>query len=512
MTNNIFKKSRILIFLFFLIFPLYFTFAETNYGGKILFENESNKFYYANPKDSKIYELTKNNFSSLFKKITIGLKNSEISRVLSNKNLLNKYKGKFLLETTGRGRLFYIDFNSRANEIKTKNLENDLKNISEVISNSVFNSINQIKLDENENIIQNTIRVIINSSDEPKDIDFNPFYNAWNYVKSRYSGNLDYKKMLDGAISGMVSSLEDDYSTFMNKESSESFMIQLTGDVEGIGAQIELKGDYVTIIAPIDSSPAQRAGLRPGDKILEINDVNAKGMSSEKAASLIRGQAGTVVKLKILRIDGSENTYSITREKIHVPIVSSEIKNGNVGYIKIMSFGIGADTLLNQAIDDLIKKGADRFIVDLRNNPGGYLDVAVRVAGVWIDNKIVVIQKYKEGIPDNNYTSGSNVKIKNQKTIILVNGGSASASEILAGALQDYKLATIVGEKTFGKGSVQEMINMSDGSSLKVTTSKWYTPNGLSIEGNGIIPDVLVKNFDNLNIDNQLEQALMLIK
>ncbi len=289
-----------------------------------------------------------------------------------------------------------------------------------------------------------------------------------------------------------------------------TLVIVITSPVKN-PAKIELKNGYVTIITPIDNTPAQRAGLKPGDKILQINDVDAKGMSADKAASLIKGQSGTSVKLKILRTDNTEQTFSIIREKIHVSLVSWELKQGNVGYIKMMSFGIGADNLLNQAVAELSQKGADRFILDLRNNPGGYLDVAVRCAGLWLDNKIVVIQKYKEGIPDNNYNSGSSTAMGNKKTIVLVNAGSASASEILAGALQDYKLATIVGEKTFGKGSVQEMINMSDGSSLKVTTSKWYTPLGRSIEKNGISPDIVIP-YNNSGVDNQLEQALILIK
>ncbi len=505
------KFLKISIFLIVLIFPFYLTFASSSYDGKILLENESGKFYYSNPQNSKIYELSKNNLPSLFKEITIGLKSRDISNILKNKNLLNKYNGKFLLEVDAKGRLWYVDLGGKANEIKTKNLEKDLTAVSEKISRENFDKIEQVKINSTGDVIPKQINVIINPSQTPQDIDFGPFFNAWNFVKEKYSGNLDYKKMLEGAISGMTESLGDDYSVFMNKESSDSFMTQLTGDLEGIGAQIELKNGYVTIITPIDNTPAQRAGLKPGDKILQINDVDAKGMSADKAASLIRGQSGTSVKLKILRTDNTEQTFSIIREKIHVSLVSWELKQGNVGYIKMMSFGIGADNLLNQAVAELSQKGADRFILDLRNNPGGYLDVAVRCAGLWLDNKIVVIQKYKEGIPDNNYNSGSSTAMGNKKTIVLVNAGSASASEILAGALQDYKLATIVGEKTFGKGSVQEMINMSDGSSLKVTTSKWYTPLGRSIDKNGISPDVVIP-YNNSGADNQLEQAFILIK
>ena len=511
LSNGLKNFTKISVFLLIFLFPFYLTIASSNYNGKFLFENNNNKFYYASPKDSKIYEITRGDFPKLFNTITLKLKSSEISKIINNKTLLNKHKGDLLLEITGKGRLFYIDSNAKANEIKIRNLEGDLNKISQSISQSDFNAIEQTKIDENGNEIKSqVINFIIKPSNAPSDTDFAPFFDAWNLVKEKYSGNLDYKKMLEGAISGMMSSLSDDYSVFMNKESSDSFMTQLTGDLEGIGAQIELKAGYVTIVAPIDNSPAQRAGLKPGDKILYIDDVDAKGMSTDKAASLIRGKSGTIVKLKILRNDNIEQTFSIIREKIHVSLVSSELKNGNVGYIKMMSFGIGTDVLVSQAIDELSAKGADRFIIDLRNNPGGYLDTAVKCAGIWIENKIAVIQKYKEGTPDNNYTTGSDVKISGKKTIVLVNGGSASASEILAGALQDYKLATIVGEKTFGKGSVQEMINMADGSSLKITTSKWYTPLGRSIDGNGIVPDVVVPKVDS-NIDNQLEQALILI-
>jgi carboxyl-terminal processing protease len=177
-----------------------------------------------------------------------------------------------------------------------------------------------------------------------------------------------------------------------------------------------------------------------------------------------------------------------------------------------MTFSIDSYDLINSAIDDLTLHGADRFIIDLRNNPGGYLDMAIKISGLWVENNVVVIEKFQSGAADMPFSAGANAKLKNKKTVVLVNGGSASASEILAGALQDYKLATIVGEKTFGKGSVQELVTMSDGSSLKVTTALWLTPNKRSIDKNGIVPDVTINNPANSNVDVQLDYALSIIK
>ncbi|HNV96941.1 MAG TPA: S41 family peptidase [bacterium] len=507
------KLIKIGIFFLIFVFPFYLTFASSNYDGKFLFENVNNKFYYVNPKDDKIYEITRNNFPKLFKTLTIGLKSNEISKILNTKTLLNKYKGKLLLEITGRGRLFYIDLNSKVTEIKIRDLENDLNKISESISQESFNGIKEIKLDENGNTITNqTVNLIIRPVNEPTDISFQKFYDIWNFVKQKYAGTVDYQKMLDGAISGLVSSLGDEYSVYMTKSDSDNFMTQLTGDLEGIGAQMDMKNGFVTVISPLDNTPAKSAGIKAGDIVLEIDNQSTFGMTLEKAVSLIRGPAGTNVLLKVKRLDNTEQIISITRAKIHINNVSYELKDNGVGYIKITSFGLDSYTLMNEAIDDLKSKGADKFIVDLRNNPGGYLDLAIKIAGFWVENNVVVIQQSKTGTPDQSFSAGANAKLKNNKTIILVNGGSASASEILVGALQDYKLATIVGEKTFGKGSIQELVNISDGSSLKVTTALWLTPNKRSIEKNGIIPDVNITIPIDSAIDVQLDYALSAIK
>ncbi|MDD4290136.1 MAG: S41 family peptidase [Patescibacteria group bacterium] len=507
------KFTKIGIFILLLIFPIYLTFASSVYDGKFLFENVNHRFYYTNPKDSNIYEITKNNLLTLFKTITIGLKDTEISKILNNKTLLNKYKGKLLLEITGKGKLFYIDFTGTANEIKIRTLESDLSKFSQEITQLDFNAIELIKFDENGNKITNqAVNVFVKSENEPTDISFQKFYDIWNFLKQKYAGKVDYQKMLDGAISGLVSSLGDEYSVYMTKSDSDNFMTQLTGDLEGIGAQMDMKNGFVTVVAPLDNTPAKSAGIKAGDIILEIDNQSTLGMTLEKAVSLIRGQAGTNVVLKVKHLDNTEQIINITRAKIHINNVSHELKDSGIGYIKITSFGLDSYSLMNDAIDDLKSKGADKFIIDLRNNPGGYLDSAIKIAGFWVENNVVVIQQSKTETPDQSFSTGANAKLKNNKTMILVNGGSASASEILAGALQDYKLATIVGEKTFGKGSIQELVNISDGSSLKVTTAFWLTPNKRSIEKNGIIPDVNITIPSDSVIDTQLDYALSTIK
>ena len=506
------KYLKIGLFLSILIFPFYLTFASSIYDGKFLLENDNNKFYYVNPKNSAIYEVTKNNFAKLFKTITIGLKDTEISKILNNKTLLNKYKGKLLLEVTGKGKLFYIDFNGIAHEIKTRTLEIDLSKISQTITQSDFNTMDLVKFDESGNkIINQALNITVKQLNEPTDVNFQKFYDIWGFIKSKYAGNIDYNKMLEGAISGMVSSLEDDYSIYMTKNDSDIFMTQLTGDLEGIGAQLDLKNGYITVVAPIDDSPAKNAGIKSGDMILEVNGQSTTGMTLDKVVSLIRGAAGTSVSLKIRHLDNTEVVLNIVRAKIHINNVSYGFKD-EVGYIKITSFGSDSYDLTVKAINELTNRGANRFIIDLRNNPGGYLDMAIKISGLWVDHDVVVIQKNKTEGSEIVFTSDNDAMLKNKKTIVLVNEGSASASEILAGALQDYKLATIVGEKTFGKGSIQELLTMQDGSSIKITTAFWLTPNKRSIEKNGINPDVIVKNPDNSNVDAQLNYAIYLIK
>lgn len=507
------KYLKVGLFLLILIFPFYLTLAESNYSGKFLFENNNNKFYYASSRNSTIYEITKNNFPKLFKTITIGFRETEISRILNSKTSLNKYRKELLLEITGKGRLFYIDSDAIAHEIKIRTLENDLSKISQSISQSDFNAIELTKFDENGNkITTQTVNVFVKPINEPTDISFQKFYDIWNFVKQKYAGTVDYQKMLDGAISGLVSSLDDEYSVYMTKSDSDSFMTQLTGDLEGIGAQMDMKNGFITVIAPLDNTPAKSSGIKAGDIVLEIDNQSTTGMTLEKAVSLIRGPAGTNVLLKVKHLDNTEEKISITRAKIHINNVSYELKDVGIGYIKISSFGLDSYNLMNSAIDDLKSKGANKFIIDLRNNPGGYLDSAIKIAGLWIENNVVVIQQSKTGASDQSFSAGASTKLKNNKTIVLVNAGSASASEILAGALQDYKLATIVGEKTFGKGSIQELVNMSDGSSLKVTTALWLTPNKRSIEKNGIIPDVTITIPVDSVIDLQLDYALSAIK
>lgn len=348
-----------------------------------------------------------------------------------------------------------------------------------------------------------------------KDVNFDLFWRVWSTVKANYVEQpVPDTKLFYGALSGIVSSLNDPYSVFFTPKEAADFQNDLSGEFEGIGAEIGIKNSQLLVVAPLDDTPATRAGLRAGDFIIAIDKKDTAGMPVEQAVSLIRGKKGTEVNLTIYR-EGFEKPedFKIRRDKIYVKSVKWEMKN-DVAYIKVSHFNDDTSVLFNQAIKELVaQKHATKLIVDLRNDPGGFLDTAVDLAGRWIDNGVVVREKFFDG-QEKIYTSKGKAPLKGLKTVVLINKGSASASEILSGALQDAKLATIVGEQSFGKGSVQTLDNLPDGSSIKITVAKWLTPSGRTIDKQGITPDVKVeftkKDFDS-GKDPQLDKALELV-
>jgi carboxyl-terminal processing protease len=286
--------------------------------------------------------------------------------------------------------------------------------------------------------------------------------------------------------------------------------------VSGIGAEVGIKNNLVTIISPITNSPAQKAGLKAGDVILKINDESTQNMDLNVAVSKIRGEAGSVVGLTVLR-GNQEKEYKITRAKVTVKSVNSEIKKGNIGYVSLNRFDDKTTSELKAVLDNFISKDVSRIVIDLRNNPGGYLDESVTVASQFIKEGVIVAEKNDASNSKKlEYKATGNGKMTDQKykIVVLVNGGSASASEIVAGALKDYGRATIVGEKTFGKGSVQEIENLSGGAKLRVTIAHWYTPKGQNISKEGVEPDVeieLTEEDFNKNRDPQLDKALEIL-
>ncbi|MBI2063016.1 MAG: S41 family peptidase [Candidatus Yanofskybacteria bacterium] len=353
---------------------------------------------------------------------------------------------------------------------------------------------------------------------QPRDVDFSLFWNVWDMLHNRYvdKSKLNTQDLVYGAIDGMVQKVGDPYTVFLKPKENEEFQQQIKGAFSGIGIEIGLRKNILTVISPIKDTPAARAGLMAGDKILKINDKPSEGMKLDEAVGLIRGQKGTKVTLVITR-DGLEKAkeVEITRDIIKIPAIDWKLLDEEVAYLEIFTFNQNADAEFKKAAQEISDSKAEKIILDLRNNPGGLLDSSVNIAGYFLDaNKIVTIERFGDG-QENQFRTQPNGQLKNYPIIVLINKGSASASEILAGALKDNRGITIVGETSFGKGSVQEVLDLPQKASLKVTIAKWFTPNGISINENGIKPDIEVKRTEediNADKDPQLDKAKELIK
>jgi len=347
-----------------------------------------------------------------------------------------------------------------------------------------------------------------------KDVDFNLFWKVWDLVKKNYVHQpVADTKLFYGALSGIVSSLDDPYSVFFDPDTAKKFQQELEGSFDGIGAELGIKDKQLTIIAPLPDTPAARAGLKAGDKILAIDGKDTTDMALDYAVSLIRGTKGTEVNLTVWR-EGWEKPqdFKIARDKIEIASVKWEMK-GDIAYIEINHFNEDTSAKFNQAVNEVITKNPKGLILDLRNNPGGFLDTAVEVAGEWIENDVVVIEQMDDGQKNEERSSGL-ARLQNLKTVVLINEGSASASEIVAGALQDDGKATLVGKKTFGKGSVQNLEPLEDGSAVKLTVALWLTPKGRQIDKEGIGPDTevdLTEEDYNANRDPQLYKAIEIL-
>lgn len=351
-------------------------------------------------------------------------------------------------------------------------------------------------------------------------IDFSLFWSVWELLKNKYvdSGKLDANKLYYGAIKGMMQATGDPYTTFFSPEENKKFGEDISGNFTGIGAELGIKNGILTIVAPLDGTPAQKAGLRSGDKIIKINGKNAGEMTIEEAVDNIRGQKGTEVVLTIFR-EGDQDTQDITikRDVINVKSVTFETKDGNIADIKITRFGDDTTKEFSLAINRAISQKSKGLIIDLRNNPGGYLESAVDMASKLLPkNSVVVIEESGNGNQKKLYSRGGDVASK-LETVILINEGSASASEILAGALKNNRgdNVTLIGKKTFGKGSVQEFIEMPQGTAAKITVARWLTPDGTQINEQGIKPDQEVNltndDYEN-NKDPQLDAAIQALK
>lgn len=326
----------------------------------------------------------------------------------------------------------------------------------------------------------------------------------WNIVSKNYvePQKLNADKAVFEASRGVVKSIGDPYADLFAEQQKKIFEEDLQGSFGGVGFEIGIRKEILTVIAPLEGTPAEKVGLKPGDRILKINGTSTEDMPLDVAVSLIRGIPGTTVTLTIYRSDWIEpKDFIITREIINIPLVKSKIIDQNVGYIKINSFANAVDERVKYALIDLKRKGADRFIIDLRNNPGGFLEMAVKVSSLFLTPaEVVVIQKDKNKTEKVTFSEGPG-SFRNEKIVILINSGSASASEIFAGALRDNLNVKLIGEKSFGKGSVQQTFNI-DKNLLKLTIAHWYTPKGSKIEGEGLKPDIEFKEDKKELLDN----------
>ncbi len=345
---------------------------------------------------------------------------------------------------------------------------------------------------------------------------FAPFWQAWDLVHKQYVDQpVDNLKLMQGAIRGMLAALQDPHTNYMTPEEYQISTTDLTGELEGIGAVVEGAGDYLRIVSPYPGSPAEKAGIQPRDLIVKVDGKDVAGMGEMQIISLVRGPAGTTVHLTIQR-EGSANLleFDVVRAKITIPSVESKMLDGNVAYVKLNDFGAKTPDELTAALKTLLAQNPVGLVLDLRGNPGGYVDTAIEVASQFIPSGVIMRARYNDGTEQTHEALGGGLATK-IPLVVLVNQGSASASEITAGAIQDYGRGKIVGETSYGKGSEQQISPLQDnGGWVRITIAHWFTPKGRSIEKVGISPDVpvtLTADDTAANRDPQLDAAVKLL-
>lgn len=339
-------------------------------------------------------------------------------------------------------------------------------------------------------------------------LDLSTVQRVYRELKAHYDGNLDEQALTRGAARGMVAATGDPHTAYMDPDEAKEFEKSLSGNIGGgIGAEIAKRHNVPTIIRPLKNSPAEKVGIKAGDVIVKVNDTVVTDMPVDQVVQRIRGDVGTTVKLVLSR-GGERKDVTVTREKVVAPAAEWKI-DGEIGILTVSRFNDDTGKQARQAAEEFRSAGVKKVILDLRGNPGGTVAAAQALAGLWLNNQVVMTQRRGEQVISTEKSTGQPL-LGDIKTVVLINGGSASASEIVAGALKDYGKATLVGEKTYGKGSVQRPIDLADGSVLKVTEAHWYTPHGKNIDKSGIEPDVKVEMTtgaaDN-GRDPQLEKA-----
>lgn len=357
-------------------------------------------------------------------------------------------------------------------------------------------------------------------------VDMTAFWKVWYLLEDRYVVTDEESKITDeeklwGAISGLVRSYGDPYTVFFPPVENEQFQESIDGNFEGVGMEVSLRDGLITVVAPLKNTPAERAGIKAGDIILKIDDVNALGLSLDEAIEYIRGPRGSEVVITVGR-EGQDEPLpiTVTREVIEIPTIDTELRSDGIFVISLYNFNSNATRLFRDALREFVSSGSDKMILDMRNNPGGFLDAAIDISSWFLPTgKVIVKENFGGDIEEKVFRSkGYQIFNDEFELVVLMDGGSASASEIVAGALGEHDVATLVGTQTFGKGSVQELIDITGSTSLKVTIARWLTPEGVSISEGGLAPDVVVENVDDdvegavEGVDEQLEKAVEILK
>lgn len=349
------------------------------------------------------------------------------------------------------------------------------------------------------------------SSNLPGRLNYSSVNQVYQSLKENYDGKLTEGQLIDGLKHGLATASGDPYTVYFTAKEAEDFQSQLNNSFAGIGARLSKDTDGNLVVGEaISGLPAQEAGLQAQDIIVQINGKEAGSLSLDDAILTIRGPAGTNVKLQVVRDRSQTLDFAITREEIKIPSVNTKMLDGSIGYIQIMSFSDDTVDLARQAAADFKAKNIKGIVLDMRDNPGGLLEGSVGVSSLWLDQGKLVLQEKRGNTIVKTYSAMGGNTLKGVKTVVLINGGSASASEITAGALRDHNSAYVIGEKSYGKGVVQELINFGDGSQLKVTVASWYRPNGKTINKQGITPDKTIKNTTTevkAGVDTQLKAA-----
>jgi carboxyl-terminal processing protease len=343
---------------------------------------------------------------------------------------------------------------------------------------------------------------------DPTEIDFDVFYEAWQIVDEQYDGDIPPNEdMLYSAIEGSLETLDDEFTRFVRPDVAARMREDAGGAVEGIGAFVrENEEGQFEIVRPIPGQPAEQAGLLPGDIVMAVNGESVEGMTFDEVILLVRGPRGTDVTLTILR-EEEELDFTITRVRFEIPTVEYEMLEDNIAYIHLQEFNQTATDKLLAALEDLLAQNPQALIFDLRDNPGGFLNQSVSVADLFLPESVVLFERNRNGL-DQTFSADDGDVAETVPLVVLVNPGSASAAEIVAGALQDHGRAILIGETTFGKGSVQQVHELSDGSEMRVTIARWYTPNNNSIDKEGISPDIEVPMEFEAEEDIQLQRAI----